>query len=332
MTNTPELSIGSHASAPSATFAVLNYNRSSRVVETIRVVLQSDYPSASLQVLLLDNASTDRSVELVGRAFEGQVETYRSRQNIGPVLRNRALLRGGTDYVFMFDDDCTPESPDLIGRAIAYLEENRSIGAICFSCVNRHTGSVEFGHPGTAYRTRLDEVTWEGVYVVGGGMLFRRSALFGLEGYDERLGFGGEEYDLAMELLRNDVRIVYRSDMRIVHDQAPRSTPAVRANELDMRNNIWISFRRFPVLLSIPVALVHISRRLLSALRDPGSTRRHGYLRGVRSGLVGLIPMVQTRRPVTYRTLWRYRHWFLQMFAARPLLKRRDRVSGRSES
>ena len=319
-------------SAPSATFAVLNFNRSVRVVKTIKSVLNSDYPSSSLQVLLLDNASTDNSVDAVNQTFGSLVDIYRSRQNIGPVLRNRALLRGGTDYIFMFDDDCQPESSDLIKRSIEYLEQNQAIGAICFSCVNRHSGEVEFGHPGSAYRARLDEYTWDGVYVVGGGMLFRRSALFGIDGYDERMGFGGEEYDLAMDLLRHNVRVVYRSDMRIVHDQAPRSTPPTRANELDMRNNIWISFTRFPFPLSVPIAIAHVSRRVATTLKETNHTKRTGYLRGIRSGVAGLAPMLRTRRPVTYRTLWRYRHWFLQMFAAKPLVRRSGRIEGRRDS
>ena len=315
---------------PKVTFAVLNYNRSERVVATISEAMDSDYPAELLHVLLLDNGSTDESVNEVATRFSDRVDIYRSRQNIGPVLRNRALLRGGSDYVLIFDDDCSPESPGLFRRAVEYLEENEAIGALCFCCVNRHSGEVEFGHPGSAYRKKLDNATYDGVYVVGGGMLFRRSAIMKIEGYDERLGFGGEEYDLAMDLLRHRVNIVYRTDMRILHDQAPRATPPIRAHELDMRNNIWISFSRFPLLLSIPIAKFHIARRLISAIRSGDRGRRRGYLRGVRSGFSGLLPFLRTRRPVSYSALWRYRHWFLQMFTARPLFPGRNRLERNS--
>ena len=308
---------------PPITVAVLNFNRPAEAERTIRSVLDSDYPSDRLHVLLLDNASTDGSAELIEGIFGDRIEILRNHPNIGPVARNRALLGAAGTYVFMFDEDCYPESSQTLRKAVEFLESEPGFGALCFCCVNRRTGMVEFGHPGNAFRTTTEDGTWDGVYVIGGGMAFRSASIEGIEGYDERLRFGGEEYDLAMELIRARVAIAFRRDLRIVHDEAVRAEPPIRSRELDMRNNIWISFRRFPLLISPIIASLHITRRVLSALRAGNRTQLRGYLRGIRSAVARLPEFLATRRPVTYRQLYSYRYWFLQMFLSRPLFGHR---------
>ncbi len=309
---------------PPVSVAVLNYNRPAEAERTIGLLLDSDYPSDRLRVILLDNASTDGSADLIEQRFGDRIEIIRNYPNIGPVARNRAILDRSEAYAFMFDEDCYPEDRHTLRRVVEFLESEPEWGALCFCCVNRGTGEVEFGHPGSAYRRMTPNGTYDGVYVVGGGMAFRCSAIEGIEGYDERLRFGGEEYDLAMELLRNDVSIAFRPDFRIIHDESVRAEPPIRARELDMRNNIWISFRRFPLLLAPIVASIHAIRRILTALRTGNRSALRGYLRGIWSALPRLHEFVASRRPVGYRQLWSYRYWFLQMFLHRPLFTRRS--------
>ncbi len=311
---------------PTVLFAFLNFNRGERAVASIRSVLQSTWPAEKLDILLLDNASTDNSVYLVEEAFGERVRIEQSPVNIGPVLRNRAILSQGSDYVFMFDEDCRPDSTDFVERAVSFMEGEREFGALCFACLNTHTGEREFGHPGGAYRRRLNDQTYEGIYVVGGGMMFRSDALLRTDGYDERIGFGGEEYDLAMELMHKEIPIAFRSDLVVLHDQAPRSSTPLRAWELDMRNNIWISLGRFPLLIAPVVALTHIARRLYTALSTGDRTRLTGTLRGIYSGVIGAPGFLRTRRPVRFSSLFDHRYWTLQMFVGRPLFKKRISV------
>ena len=303
--------------------ALLNYNRGSRAVESIRSVFSGTFDPERLTVVLLDNASTDDSIELVAGEFGSDVQIWTSRVNIGPVLRNRAILSNSTDYVIMLDEDCRPESDDMISRAVEFMESHTEYGALCFACRNAHTGQREFGHPGTAFSRMVDDNLFEGVYVIGGGMMFRSSAMAATTGYDERLGFGGEEYDLAMEMIRHGVKIAFRKDLVILHDQAPRSTTPVRSWELDMRNNIWISLGRFPLALAPVVATLHVLRRLISGASARNTMQLRGYLRGVRTGLRSGLKFVRTRRPVPVARLFEYRHWAAQMFVGRPLFTAR---------
>lgn len=301
---------------PSSAIAVLNYNRASEAITTLAAFDRIDYPADKLTLILLDNASTDNSIEQVTQRFGDRVEILRLDQNIGPVARNRAMLTRDETYVFVFDEDCRPEHPGTIRDVVRFMEENREFGALCFACYNPHLGIREYGHPGTIYRRALPNGAFEGMYVIGNGMCFRSSMIQTTEGYDERLLWGGEEYDLALELLYHDIPIAFHPDFLLIHHHAPRAHSSKRSWELDMRNNLWISFRRFPLVLTLPVAFFHISRRLVTSAIKGDRIKLAGFLRGLRSGFARLPEFIATRKPVPIRKFIPHAKWFVQMFYA----------------
>lgn len=299
---------------PTIAIGVLNYNRASEAIATLSELAEIDYPKEKVRLILLDNASTDGSVEETRAAFGQDVEILQLPQNIGPVARNRVMLFRPEDYVFVFDEDCRPERPDTLRHVIEFMEANDEFGALCFACFNYHLGIREYGHPGDFYRRALPNGAYEGMYVIGNGMCFRSSMISRTEGYDERLLWGGEEYDLALELLYHDIPIAFHPDFVLIHYHAPRAHSSKRSWELDMRNNIWISFRRFPLVLSVPVVLTHIARRLLSSALKRDWIKFSGFLRGLRSGFARLPEFIATRKPVPVRKFIPHSRWFAQMF------------------
>lgn len=301
---------------PRLVVGILTFNRIDRLLRTLDLIAAHDYDPDRIEVVLLDNASTDGTSERVAERFGASVSVIRSDWNRGPVFRNALLLSRRGDYVVIFDDDCVPASPTTLRQAVRILEERPHFDALCFRSRNVATGKFEFGHPGGIGQEYFDDGSVEGMYVVGGGMLFRSSDITGIEGYDERMTFGGEEYDLALELLRSEIRILWHPEVVIDHHEEPRAESSIRGTELDMRNNIRIAVRRFPAILVPFVLAAHILRRLLAASIRRDSVRLRGYLRGVRSGFSGIGRFVRTRRPVSVGQLFEHRRWTLGMFAA----------------
>jgi GT2 family glycosyltransferase len=154
------------------------------------------------------------------------------------------------------------------------------------------------------------------MYVVGNGMVFRSSCMKSTDGYDERLFWGGEEFDLALELMRCNIPIAFREDLQIVHLHATQAHSSIRAHELDMRNNMWIAVGRFPLSLVLPYGSLLILRRVMMAALKRDAVRIRGYLRGLRSGMVGLVSAFRSRRPVLYRQLLRHRRWAVGLLFA----------------
>ena len=234
---------------PNIAIGVLNYNRADEAIEALHEFTQIDYPAEKVRLVLLDNASFDNSVAKTISEFGERVEIMRMHRNLGPVARNRVMLSLPEDYIFIFDEDCRPEHANTIKNVVTFMEAEQGYGALCFACWNPRLGIREFGHPGTHYKKRWPGGTYEGIYVIGAGMCFRKSAMVDIQGYDERLFWGGEELDLGLELLYNNVRIAFHPDILLIHNQARQAHTSKRAAELDMRNNIWIAVRRFPLPL-----------------------------------------------------------------------------------
>lgn len=301
---------------PVIAVGLLSYNRCGEVITTLDAFEASDYPRAKLRLVVIDNASSDGTAEAVRERYDGRVEVLQLPENMGAVARNRVMLEIADRYVFTFDEDCTPEHSDTLRRVVEFMEANPYFGALCFRSVNLYSGDTEFGNMGTFSRRRLRSGAYEGMFVLGAGMCYRSEAVRRTGGYDERLFWGGEEYGLTMELLYHDVPIALEPRFTLVHRQAPRAMAPSRTLEVDTRNNIWSAFKFFPLPLAVPVAGLHSLRRLLTAVvkRRPGGAE--AVLRGVRSGVAGLRPVLATRTPIPISKIARHNRWFFQMFYA----------------
>jgi len=87
----------------SVTIGVINYNGEKLLPACLSAIENLDYPHR--EVLLIDNRSTDRSVQLARKDFPA-VRILEMPANRGPnPARNAALLHARTEYVLLVDND-----------------------------------------------------------------------------------------------------------------------------------------------------------------------------------------------------------------------------------
>ncbi len=85
------------------TVAVISYNREKILKECLSAIKCLDYPD--YEVMVVDNLSTDGSVNLVREKFP-EVKVLEMDENRGPnPARNVAILKSRANYVFLIDDD-----------------------------------------------------------------------------------------------------------------------------------------------------------------------------------------------------------------------------------
>jgi GT2 family glycosyltransferase len=304
------------ASLPTIAIGILSYNRCAEVMTTLDIFLRIDYPREKLRLVVIDNASADGTVETVRAAYGDGVEVLALAENVGAVARNRVMMDRAETYIFTFDEDCAPEHPWMIRRAVEFMEANPYFGALCFRSINLYSQSTEFGDMGIFSRRRLRSGGYEGMFVIGAGMCFRRDAIQRTRGYDESMFWGGEEYALGLELLYNDIAVALMPELTLIHRHAPRAIPPARALEVDTRNNIWSAFKFFPLPLAALVATLHTGRRLLTALIKQKPGGREAVLRGAREGLAGIRGILPYSTPIPVSLIARHNRWFFQMFYA----------------
>ena len=184
---------------------ILNYNGEAFIEATVRSVLDQTVPP---HVVVIDNASADRSVEIVRGKFP-DIEVIENDQNYDfGTAYNRAIAPRKEKFVCLLNNDIVME-PDCIGNALAFLEREPSAGAAVF-IVFEMDQKVSFPYDrdyilkprfgidlGTRVRfaTKHDPPQWMR-YIWGGGTLFRR-AVFDAVRFDEEFGWYWEDADLG---------------------------------------------------------------------------------------------------------------------------------------
>jgi|GEM_PF-6932183 len=103
------------------------FNRSARVVETVRNILKSDLQT--IEVVVCDNASTDETVKQLRAIEDTRLKIYVNDRNWGPIRNfNLALALGRGEYVLLHSDEDAVKL-EALGEFVEFLSTNSNIGA-----------------------------------------------------------------------------------------------------------------------------------------------------------------------------------------------------------
>ncbi len=240
--------------------------------------------------MIVDDASTDHTVDVVASFRDPRIRLLRNEQNVGQVPSlNRGLHEARGEYVARIDHDdwCRPTR---LERQVAVLDAERDV-----ALVGTWMDLVEEGgRPIAQLRSSIADfpeflfhTLIMRVLISHPSAMYRRDPVLRLGGYDEATG-PAEDKDLwrRLALERLDARIVpaplvvYR-----LHDRQLSQTRAAYQRDVDGRSQ-----ERFLAALS-PEAPIHALRLLLS--NDPAFWSE--YDDGTLAGLDRLLAGARTR-------------------------------------
>jgi glycosyltransferase involved in cell wall biosynthesis len=119
--------------AKSITIAIPTHNRAGSIGETMRSVFALAVPpGATLECVVVDNASTDATASFVDSAAKAAPFPARrvTERRLGSSFaRNRAVDEARGDFIFFIDDDAIAEPPWAIEMLAAL--ERRELDAVC---------------------------------------------------------------------------------------------------------------------------------------------------------------------------------------------------------
>lgn len=115
------------------TVAVLTYNRSRTLRETLSALVKQAYPSDCWELLVVDNNSTDDTAQVVA-SFKGSCPEPRHIVEAKQGLdhgRNRAIAESSGEVIALVDDDILV-APDWLAKLVApfSLENGASVGVV----------------------------------------------------------------------------------------------------------------------------------------------------------------------------------------------------------
>lgn len=116
-----------HAKLPQVCVIILNYNAGALMSRCVTSVLASDYPN--FEVTVVDNASTDGSVETIRRDFPG-VTVVETGANLGFARGNNLAMRGSSaPYIALLNPD-TEVDVNWLRPLVEHLETHPVVGGV----------------------------------------------------------------------------------------------------------------------------------------------------------------------------------------------------------
>jgi glycosyltransferase involved in cell wall biosynthesis len=279
---------------PRASIVITSRNRREDLNCALRSAIAQ---TADVEVLVIDDASTDGTTEMVRREFP-EVRLYRSERPLGLVVqRNRAAKMARAPVIVSIDDDARFVSSLTVEQTLADFDHPR-IGAVAIPREEpRFEGSEEIVVKQLAPSTNGPWVTSS---YAGTAHAVRRDVFLSVGGYREELMQMVEEPDYCLRMLdAGYVTRLGRGDV-IRHLLSPKRDTH-RTLVLGRRNDLLHEWHNVPMPY-LPGRLIKVTlHSLLFAVRW---RRPRAVLTGLAMGYRDMLRYRSVRRTVnrsTYR-------------------------------
>jgi len=308
---------------------VVNWNRR----DLLRACLQSlarQKLNQTFQVIVVDNGSTDGSVEAVGSEFSSepafQLKVIRNSENLGFCkANNQGFAATNSEFVALLNNDAEAD-PDWLAALVQALENTPGSGMAASKILvyenprridkaghliypdgqnrGRGTGELDEGQ-----YDRVEEVLWPD----GCAAMYRREMLDEIGGFDEDFFAYADDAELGLRARIAGWGCIYTPHARVRHHRgATLGLASSRRLELIERNRILLVAKLFPwslIWLNGPYFAMRLAAGLWAAVRNKGEVSNYPGVRGkLRAALailrgdlqaVGMIPrMLKKRRDV----------------------------------
>lgn len=181
---------------PVVTVVIPNYNYSDYIGECIESVLVSSLDKVRYEIIIVDDSSTDNSVEVIERYMSRykQIKLVKNNNNLGLAkTRNIAIRRARGKYIFLLDSDNYVRN-DCIITHLRILDLHPEY-SVCYAPVQQFEDSTKKPLGILSNKPFSKKLLREGNYI--DVMTMIRKDLFDDIGmFDENMFYGWEDYEL----------------------------------------------------------------------------------------------------------------------------------------
>lgn len=223
----------------------------------------------SAQVIVVDNASSDRSIEMLHAEFPN-VRVIENRENVGfSRANNQALALAQGRYLFLLNPD-TELRPNALQTLFDYAEANPRVGIIgpqlFYGDGTLQSSRRRFPTLATAFlestklqqwfprngvltryymRDTSDDATQPVDWINGSAMFVRREVYNQIGGFDEAFFMYSEELDWCYRAKQAGWQIVYLPMAQITHYEGKSSEQAVARRDINFNSSKIRFFRKY---------------------------------------------------------------------------------------
>lgn len=232
---------------------IVNFNTETFLKDAVESVMRSP---AVARVYVVDNGSTDTSLELLAQVHDNRLVTIRNASNLGFAAGcNIGLARATAESVLLLNPDCRV-ADGVIERLIAALQSKDRVGMVGLlnpdgseQAVGRRkfpTPSVVFAQTfGSSRPPPLPKEPVEIEAISGACMMVRRAAAAAIGPMDEAYFLHVEDLDWCMRFRQGGWAILFVPDAKVTHQKGISSRKRPLAVEYYKHRGIIPFYRKF---------------------------------------------------------------------------------------
>ncbi|WP_240665620.1 glycosyltransferase family 2 protein [Lutibacter sp. HS1-25] len=215
---------------------IVNYNVKYFLEQCILSV-QSASKGLSVEIIVVDNNSTDGSCEMLQQKY-ADLKLILNKENTGFSKANNqgvAIAKGA--YVLILNPD-TVIAEDTLSLILGFAKSKQNLGILGVKLIDGSgnflpeskrgipTPKVSFNklfgfsskQAGKYYATNLNQnETGEVAILVGAFMLLKKAIYLEVEGFDEAYFMYGEDIDLSYKVLKKGYKNYYYANTQVIH-------------------------------------------------------------------------------------------------------------------
>ena len=294
------------------TFSIVipNWNGARFLPVCLEALRQQTHPA--LEVLIVDNASSDGSQDLIQREYPW-VKLIELPTNTGFTGACNTGMRAATGEIVALLNNDTEVDPGWSAAVIDAFARHPEVGSVASKMLlfekrdHIHTTGDFFttdGRAGNRGVWQKDEGQFDREEYVfsacGGSSAYRRVMLDQIGLLDDDFFFSGEDVDLGWRVNLSGWRCLY-TPAAIVYHHLSATGGGVTASYYDGRNLIFILVKNLPGALWRKYGgqiLRAQARQAWAAIRAWRGQAARAKLRGMIAGIIGLPRMLRKRRSV----------------------------------
>jgi GT2 family glycosyltransferase/glycosyltransferase involved in cell wall biosynthesis len=297
---------------PRVSVVVLAFNGRDHLRRCLPTLLAQTYPRERLELIVVDNGSTDGGADYVAEQFPS-VRVVRNRANYGFARGNNIGAELATGELVAFLNQDTRADPDWVTELVAPIVAARRQGDETLACTAAKIVSwdgalvdfvgarmnflgkasqLDFGQP---VDPRYD-VERPMLFACGGAMLIDRRVFLEVGGFDEDYFVFFEDVDLGWRLWVLGYR-VQLAPKAITYHRLHASTASLgdaRRQLVYERNALYSSIKNYDdanLARVLPASLLLTVQRVVAELRPAGLRREDYDVRRPASGRAECVPL-----------------------------------------
>lgn len=262
-----------HNPTPQVAIVVLTWNQRDLTLDCLSSLMQMEYSTDRLQIIVVDNYSSDGTSEAIRERFD-HVIVLENSDNLGFAEGNnvgiRYALKGPAKYIMLLNND-TVVDPQMLIQLVTTMEQNETAGIVgpkmlYFDLPNviwcagnridwRTGGSIRLE---AEQLEKSSDALKEVDFITACGILLRRNVIEQIGLLDSRFFIYYEETDWCFRARAAGWRIVYVPSAKIWHKVSAAMGTTSPATDYYMNRNVFLFLlknrRGFLTFVSIVLA------------------------------------------------------------------------------